>query len=56
MRRIVGALLLLAALAACREPGERCEEEGKVVHYSTGKVLKCEGGRWVKYNGVGATI
>lgn len=53
IKRISAVFLLLFALTACDEPGGVCQEEGKIKHYSTGKVLDCENGKWVKKDGIG---
>lgn len=53
MRRLLLIPVVLLALTACDEPGENCTEEGKAKHYSTGKIIECENGKWVMKNGVG---
>lgn len=50
---VVGTAALV--LSGCDEPGEACTNEGHTKHYSTGKVITCENGKWVMKNGVGFT-
>ena len=50
---VFGALVILAVVYVFSLPkaGNPCLTEGERKFHSTGKIVKCEGGRWVLHHG-----